>query len=45
MPLTPQDLESWVADPEEWMNTEDKENEQWEYEIRVRLLATLLMCD
>lgn len=25
-----------MADPEEWVNEEDKENEQWEYELRVR---------
>ncbi|KAG6821587.1 hypothetical protein H0H93_000096 [Arthromyces matolae] len=34
MPLNPKDLEVWVADPEEWVNVEDKENEHWEYEIR-----------
>ena len=38
MPLNPSDLELWIADPEEWVNTEDKENDLWEYEIRVRLL-------
>lgn len=36
MPLNPLDLENWLADPEEWLNLEDKENDQWEYEIRVR---------
>ena len=36
MPLNPMDLEVWVADPEEWVNVEDKENDLWEYEIRVR---------
>lgn len=36
MPLNTSDLESWMADPEEWVNLEDKENDQWEYEIRVR---------
>ena len=35
MPLNPHDLESWSNDPEEWVNAEDKENEQWEFEIRV----------
>jgi hypothetical protein len=25
-----------MADPEEWVNEEDKENELWEYELRVR---------
>ncbi|KAF8663451.1 hypothetical protein AX16_001021 [Volvariella volvacea WC 439] len=34
MPLNPKDLESWMADPEEWVNIEDKENDLWEYEIR-----------
>ncbi|KAF9464415.1 armadillo-type protein [Collybia nuda] len=34
MPLNPTDLENWVADPEEWVNLEDKENDQWEFEIR-----------
>lgn len=24
-----------MSDPEEWVNLEDKENEQWEYELRV----------
>jgi hypothetical protein len=35
MPLNPNDLERWMEDPEEWVNVEDKENEMWEYEIRV----------
>jgi hypothetical protein len=39
MPLNPSDLEEWMADPEQWVNLEDKENEQWEFEIRVRALA------
>ncbi|KAG2013512.1 ran binding protein 11 [Coprinopsis cinerea AmutBmut pab1-1] len=34
MPLNPTDLEKWMADPEEWLNEEDRENDQWEYEIR-----------
>jgi hypothetical protein len=36
MPLNPSDLENWASDPEEWVNLEDQENDQWEYEIRVR---------
>ena len=36
IPLNPSDLDSWMADPEEWVNTEEKENDQWEYELRVR---------
>ncbi|KAF8076536.1 armadillo-type protein [Lyophyllum atratum] len=34
MPLNPTDLENWMADPEEWVSVEDRENELWEYEIR-----------
>ncbi|KAI0068814.1 ARM repeat-containing protein [Artomyces pyxidatus] len=34
MPLNPSDLEGWMADPEEWVNGEDKEDEQWEFELR-----------
>jgi hypothetical protein len=34
MPLNPNDLEGWMADPEEWVNTEDKDDEQWQFEIR-----------
>ncbi|KAF8639750.1 hypothetical protein AX17_001012 [Amanita inopinata Kibby_2008] len=34
MPLNPSDLENWTRDPEEWVNLEDKENDQWEFEIR-----------
>jgi hypothetical protein len=37
MPLNPSDLENWINDPEEWVNLEDQENDQWEYEIRVWL--------
>jgi len=39
MPLNTTDLESWMADPEEWVHLEDKENDQWEYEIRVSMLV------
>ncbi|KAF9226602.1 ARM repeat-containing protein [Gyrodon lividus] len=44
IPLNPSDLEGWMADPEEWVNEEDKESEQWEYELRPcgeRVLMTL----
>ncbi|KAF8557000.1 ARM repeat-containing protein [Imleria badia] len=44
IPLNPSDLEGWMADPEEWVNEEDKEDEQWEYELRPcgeRVLMTL----
>jgi hypothetical protein len=37
MPLNPKDLEGWMANPEEWVNTEDKDDEQWQFEIRVSL--------
>ena len=43
MPLNPNDLEGWMANPEEWVNTEDKDDEQWQFEIRVssKFLSTL----
>lgn len=44
IPLNPTDLESWMSDPEEWVNEEDKENDHWEYELRPcgeRVLMTL----
>ena len=31
-----------MSDPEEWVNFEDRENEQWEYELRVRELLSCL---
>ena len=34
MPLNPSDLEQWMADPEEWLNEEERESDQWEFEIR-----------
>ncbi|PPQ99043.1 hypothetical protein CVT24_003603 [Panaeolus cyanescens] len=34
MPLNATDLEGWIADPEEWINMEEKENDEWEYDIR-----------
>ncbi|KAL7282456.1 hypothetical protein ACG7TL_003927 [Trametes sanguinea] len=44
IPLNPADLEGWMEDPEEWVNSEEKENDQWEYELRPcaeRVLMTL----
>ncbi|THH33687.1 hypothetical protein EUX98_g583 [Antrodiella citrinella] len=44
IPLNPSDLEDWMADPEEWVNVEERDNDQWEYEIRPcgeRVLMTL----
>jgi hypothetical protein len=35
MLLRPDDLENWLSDPEDWFNLEEKESDQWEYEIRV----------
>jgi len=35
LPLNAKDLTSWTEDPEEWVNVEDKESDQWEYELRV----------
>lgn len=37
IPLNPLDLEEWVSDPEGWVNLEEQDNEQWVFEIRVRL--------
>jgi len=39
IPLNSTDLESWSADPEGWLNHEDKEDDQWEFEIRVSHLC------
>ena len=36
IPLEEADLQGWEADPEEWVNLEEKDNDQWEYELRVR---------
>jgi hypothetical protein len=36
IPLKPSDLEGWKEDPESWVNTEEVENDQWEYDLRVR---------
>ncbi|KAH9966059.1 ARM repeat-containing protein [Russula dissimulans] len=44
MPLNPNDLDGWMATPEEWVNTEDKGDELWQFEIRPcaeRVLMTL----
>ncbi|KAK7470477.1 hypothetical protein VKT23_001903 [Stygiomarasmius scandens] len=34
LPLNTKDLTGWMEDPEEWVNVEDKESDQWEYELR-----------
>ena len=36
IPLKEADLQEWSKDPEEFFNVEDKESDQWEYELRVR---------
>lgn len=36
IPLTSDDMEAWMADPEEWVNAEESEEDHWEYELRVR---------
>jgi len=36
MLLNASDLENWLSDPEDWVHSEDKESDQWEYEIRVK---------
>lgn len=44
MPLNPNDLEGWMANPEEWVNTEDKDDEQWQFEIRVSPTVLSSVC-
>ncbi|KIY74164.1 ARM repeat-containing protein [Cylindrobasidium torrendii FP15055 ss-10] len=34
LPLKGADLQAWTADPEEWVTNEEKESDQWEYEVR-----------
>ncbi|CCM04790.1 uncharacterized protein FIBRA_06983 [Fibroporia radiculosa] len=44
IPLNPEDLEEWMADPEGWVNVEEQDNEQWVFEVRPcaeRVLMTL----
>ncbi|GBE79528.1 ARM repeat-containing protein [Sparassis crispa] len=44
IPLKPSDLEDWMADPEEWVRTEEQDNEQWIFELRAcgeRVLVSL----
>jgi hypothetical protein len=38
IPLRTCDLQSWMSDPEEWVNIEEKEDDQWEFELRVCLI-------
>ncbi|KAG8934669.1 hypothetical protein FRC02_009496 [Tulasnella sp. 418] len=44
LPLKAADLKKWEDDPEDWVNTEEKDNEAWEYDLRAcseRVLVTL----
>ncbi|KZT12770.1 ARM repeat-containing protein [Laetiporus sulphureus 93-53] len=34
IPLNTGDLQEWEADPENWVNVEEQENEQWVFELR-----------
>lgn len=45
MLLNTSDLENWLSDPEDWVHAEDKENDQWEYEIRVKNLTYRIEVD
>ena len=41
IPLDPADLEEWMTDPEEWVNMEERDNDLWEFELRVSLVYSL----
>ena len=41
MPLTEDDLNEWLADPESWVTTEDTESDMWQYELRVKCFHNL----
>ena len=41
IPLDPSDLEEWMSDPEEWVNVEEHENDQWEYALRVSTISCI----
>jgi hypothetical protein len=46
IPLSQEDLEGWMASPEEWVNNDEKEVDAWEFELRPcteRVLLTLAM--
>ncbi len=53
IPLDPADLEGWMTDPEEWVNMEERDNDLWEFELRVsfrsynrsRILIIVLLSD
>ena len=39
IPLDPSDLENWMSDPEEWVSVEERDNDLWEFELRVSILS------
>lgn len=41
IPLDPSDLEEWMSDPEEWVNVEEHDNDQWEYALRVSIISCI----
>lgn len=43
IPLKVADLEGWQEDPEDWVNHEERDNDMWEFEIRVRALGDCLI--
>jgi hypothetical protein len=43
IPLKINDLQEWERNPEQWVNDEDAENDQWEYELRVRACPIVIV--
>lgn len=41
IPLEPSDLENWMADPEEWVSVEERDNDLWEFELRVGHISVI----
>jgi hypothetical protein len=35
IPLKVNDLQEWEENPEQWVNEEETDNDQWEFELRV----------
>lgn len=35
LPLRALDLEVWEGDPEQWINSDERDEEAWEFELRV----------
>ena len=40
IPLKSSDLEKWQEDPEEWATAEEKDNDAWEFDVRVSFMCT-----